>query len=538
VEKDATSSDHLHTDSNTRGRFAGLRLVSLLTLCSRVLGLFRDMLMASRFGNGPLLDAFTVAFRIPNLARRLFGEGALSTAFLPALVGRLEQEDRTSAWRLSTAVLMTLAGILSLIVLLGEAGLIVGWTRLASDHPASFLLELTAIMLPYLLLICLAAQVSAIFHALGQFGWPAISPVILNLVWIGALLLTGGSNWPAKMQMRIVCWAILVAGMIQLVLPLVFLKRHGFQFLTTDRNDRDAVREIARTMVPILLGLSVTQLNVLADSLIAWGMSTQEGLAVTTWRPLNSGTASALYLGQRLYQFPIGVFGVALGTVLFPRFARHAEQRALKLLADDFIDGMKLVIAIGIPAGIGLIVIAAPLTEVLFERGEFDATDTRQTAQMIRAYGLGVWAFCSLLIVNRVYFALRNYTTPLRIGIATVVVNLALNFTLIWPLGGAGLAMATSAASIFQVLVSARFMKRQLNELNWQHLKVVFWKSCLSTTLMAIVCWSILEFWQAATLLKLIASLIAAMGAYLFTAKLVGMAEPFELIDLQKRDRE
>ncbi len=534
AQDEKTSINHEPRDV-PQHRFAGLRLVSLLTLCSRVLGLVRDMLMASRFGNGPLLDAFTVAFRIPNLARRLFGEGALSTAFLPTLVGRLENEDRQSAWRLSTTVLVTLAGTLSIIVLMGETGLLFGHSQLPSDHPASFLLELTAIMLPYLLLICLAAQVSAIFHALGRFGWPALSPIVLNLVWILALFGTGGADWPLKTQMTIVCWAILAAGVIQFLLPLLLLRRSGFQFLAATTEDRDTVREIARTMVPILLGLSVTQLNVLADSLIAWGMSAQDGFAASDWRPLNAGTASALYLGQRLYQFPIGVFGVALGTVLFPRFARHAEQRQFGLLANDFLDGMKLVLAIGIPAGVGLIVIAHPLAEVLFQRGEFNADDTLQTSHMIMAYGVGVWAFCSLLIVNRAFFALRDFSTPLRIGMATLIVNLVLNFTLIWPLGGAGLALATSMASMFQVLVSIRLMKSRLDELRWSVLIPALWKSVLATTLMAIACWSVLEFLQLANYWRLPASLISAVVVYLGVAKVIGLQEPFELLRGRKK---
>ena len=287
-------------------------------------------------------------------------------------------------------------------------------------------------------------------------------------------------------------------------------------------------------MVPILLGLSVTQLNVLADSLIAWGMSVEEGAPLTTWQPLQAGTASALYLGQRMYQFPIGVFGVALGTVLFPRFARHAEQRRFNLLGDDFLDGMKLVIAIGLPAGVGLMLIAHPLAEVLFQRGEFDTQDTLQTAQMIRAYGLGVWAFCSLLIVNRVYFALKDYLTPLRIGFATIVVNLTLNFALIWPLGGAGLAVATSIASMFQVLISMLVMKRQLTELDWWTLFPAFWKTTLATVLMSLACWSILEFLAWPPIWKLPASLIAAIAVYLLSAALTGLQEPFELLRIRK----
>lgn len=534
MQPDSVPNAQPSDSSETRPRFSGLRLVSLLTFCSRVLGLLRDMLMASRFGNGPLLDAFSVAFRIPNLARRLFGEGALSTAFLPALVGRLERENREAAWRLSTAVLITLSVVLSIVVLLGEAGLLWGQLRLPADHPARFLLELTAVMLPYLLFICLAAQVSAVFHALGRFGWPALSPILLNVIWIGALVGTSRTDWTATTQMRIICWAILAAGIVQLLLPSFWLMHSGFRFRAASVDDRERVREIARSMVPILFGLSVTQLNVLADSLIAWFMSAEDGLPHSVWQPLNAGTASALYLGQRLYQFPIGVFGVALGTVLFPRFARHAEQRRFNLLGDDFLDGMKLVIAIGLPAGAGLILIAHPLAEVLFQRGEFDAQDTLQTAQMIRAYGLGVWAFCSLLIVNRVYFALKDYVTPLRIGLATMIVNLALNFTFIWPLGGAGLAVATSAASMFQVAVSMVFLKRQLVELDWKTLVPALWKTLLATTLMGLACWAVLEFLAWKPVWKLPASLFAAIAVYLLTSYGVRLHEPFELLRFQK----
>ena len=182
-----------------------------------------------------------------------------------------------------------------------------------------------------------------------------------------------------------------------------------------------------------------------------------------------------------------------------------------------------------------MIVIAHPLAEVLFQRGEFNADDTLQTSHMIRAYGVGVWAFCSLLIVNRAYFAMRDYSTPLRIGIATVITNLVLNFTLIWPLGGAGLALATSLASMFQVLVSIRLMKSRLNELRWSVLIPALWKSLLATSMMALACWSVLQILELASLWRLLASLVTAVIVYLGTAKAIGLQEPFDLLSGRKK---
>lgn len=513
-------------------RFSGIRLVSLLTLSSRVLGLLRDMLMASRFGNGPILDAFTVAFRIPNLARRLFGEGALSTSFLPALVSELEREGRAAAWRLATAVFYCLALALGLVVLAGELTLYSGWLILSPDHPARLLIGLTSVMFPYLLLICLAAQAGTVFHALGKFGWPAFSPIVLNILWIGILLAMRNSDWTLSRQIYAVCWTVLLAGVVQLIAPLLLLGLGGVRFQTDWKADREKVRTIAWTMFPIVIGMSVTQLNTLIDSLIAWGLSVDAAANTDRWFALESGTASALYLGQRLYQFPIGVFGVALGTVLFPLFSRHVEQNRKDLLEADYLSGMRVVLAIGLPAGVGLMLISEPLATVLFQRGEFDEFDTRQTARMIVSYGLGVWAFCSLLIVNRAYYALRDHQTPLRMGLMAMGVNLVLNFCLIGPLGGAGLAVATSIASMVQVLASIARMRRHLPGLRHSQLSLTLIKSIGATGLMSAGCWQGLRL--SAGVLSPSGSLTVGIGlavlSYLAGCAVLRLNEPFALL--------
>ncbi|MGH7200279.1 MAG: lipid II flippase MurJ, partial [Planctomycetaceae bacterium] len=317
--------------------FAPLRLVSLLTLLSRVLGLARDVGMAVVFGGGPVMDAFSVAFRLPNLARRLFGEGALTAAFLPVFVRELEAHSgRQSAWKLASAVLGLLAITLTALVLIAEALLIglMEWGGFSAE--TDLLLGLTAVLLPYLIVICVAAQISAVQHALGQFAWPALLPALLNVIWIAALAVAVWLFETDRQRIYAVAVCVMLAGVVQVLAPLPALWRLGFRFDAGWWSARRQVQEIARAMLPVVLGLSVTQLNTFADSLIAWGFAAPLGASDATMPlpggpayPLDSGTASALYFGQRMYQFPLGVFGVALGTVLFPLLARHAERGRL-----------------------------------------------------------------------------------------------------------------------------------------------------------------------------------------------------------------
>lgn len=559
--------------------FAGLRLVSLCTLLSRVLGLVRDMGMAALFGNGVVMDAFSVAFRIPNLARRLFGEGALTAAFLPVFVREMEQSGRESAWRLATALLAWLAVVLSGLVLVGE-GILWGLSTFGETTPETRLLYgLTAVMLPYLLLICLAAQVSAIQHALGHFLWPALSPVVLNVVWIGALGLVLVWRSPVA-QVYTIAAAVVLAGVLQLVIPLPSLRRLGFQFDTAWGDIRSKLAGIRRAMLPIVLGLSVTQINALADSLIAWhfsapdavqrsevrsqesgvssqksGVSRRVGLSQRTTHngqrtsfnlqpssfnfPLEAGTASALYFGQRLYQFPLGVFGVALGTVIFPLLSRHAERGRLDLLREDLALGLRLVLTIGLPASVGLVLVARPLTALLFQRGEFDAQDTDQTAAIIAAYGLGVWAYCGLPIVQRAYYAVGDRRAPLVAGLIAVGLNLVLSFTLIWPLGGPGLALSTAVAAVAQLLLTCRALRHRIGAFDWQPIRRTLLRASVASAAMGLACLLALNQLEAVSsggrLLRVAVPVISGLAVYLAAARLLGLGELRLLFGRERR---
>lgn len=520
--------------------FAHFRLVGLLTLVSRVLGLIRDMGMAALFGNGVLMDAFSVAFKIPNLARRLFGEGALTAAFLPVFIRESEQSGRAAAVQVASAVLTVLTIVLGGLVIAGEL-LLFGFGVAAAGSATELLIVLTAMMLPYVLLICVAAQLSAVLNGLGHFTWPALVPSVLNVVWIVALWGVTPLFASQTERIYVIAAAVVAGGVLQLGVQIPVLHRLGFRFDPAWRAAWPKVREIAAAMLPVMVGLSVTQLNTLCDSLIAWGFAQPPGLPPVmpipgspAW-PVETGTASALYFGQRLYQFPLGVFGVALGTVMFPLLTRHAERGELHRLRDDLSLGLRLVLAIGLPASAGLVLLAEPLARLFFQYGEFDADDARQTAAMIAAYGIGVWAYCGQLIVHRAYYAVGDRSTPMRIGMAAVALNIVLNLTLIWPMGGQGLAAATALASSLQTVAVVWCLQARIGRLEWQGLARTCVKAVIATGLMSAACLfmlrhPILEGAPAGRLMTMIVPLTVSIAVYFAAARLLRMDEPWMLL--------
>ena len=530
-------SDSLHNVSRN------LRVVSLCTILSRVFGLLRDQAMGAIFGAGPILDAFTVAFRLPNLARVLLGEGAMTTAFLPVFVKELNEKGRESAARMTWAVFVVLMAVLCGGVIVAE-GLL--WSLdllfVLSDQ-AKLLRNLTALLLPYVILICLAAQLSAVLNALGKFLWPALVPVVLNVAWLAALWCLV-PLWPdATSQIYVTALVVVVAGGLQLLFPLPALSHSGFGYRGDWRGALDRVWKIARDMLPVVIGLSITQLNAVLDSLIAWGFTQPAGggplmpLPGSPAYPLTEGTATALYLGQRLYQFPLGVFGVALGTVLFPLLTAHAQRGETDKLRADLSLGVRLVLAIGIPASVGLMLVAHPLATLFFQYGKFDAEAARQTGDMIACYGSGVWAYCGLLILQRGFYATGDRLTPMYVGLGALLLNLALNVSLIWPLGGRGLAIATALVAAIQCLATAWLLQRRVGSLRWSEIGATFTKTAIAAGAMAVVCWLLLQalatadgYGLTSRGIKLVLPLAVGTVTFLVIAWLVRLPEPWLLL--------
>lgn len=521
--------------------FAGLRVVSACTLASRVLGLLRDTAMAALFGAGPILDAFTVAFQIPNLARQLLGEGALTAAFLPAFLREQQQSGPEAARQLTSATFVRLGQLLGGIVIASE--LVLGTLLLGFDlHPdVARLLELLGLFVPYVIVVCLTALLCAVLQSLNRYFWPAILPVLLNLFWLGAVAVVPRVCVDPELQIRLITVGLLGAGLIQLLIPMGILHRSGYRWSSTWRDSLPQVRGVFHSMLPVVAGVTLSQLNALVDRALAWGLSLpmwSESAHGAWWPVLESGTPSALYLGQRMYQFPAGVFGVALGTVLFPILTRHAEQGDMPGFRADLTLGLRLALAIGLPASAGLMLVAGPLSTALFQHGRFDAYDAALTAGMVRAYGSAAWAFILLLIANRGFYALHDRQTPVKIGKWAVVWNLVLSAILIYPLQGAGLAWGTSLATMAQAAWSMSRLARLSGGLDWKLARMSLVKTLVCCGVMVGVVLGLQQIpWPGDSfrvrLAILGAQCIAGGAAYLASAWLVGLEEPWMLVRRQ-----
>lgn len=518
---------------------AGLLRVSSLTFVSRVFGLVRDAAMAAAFGNGPILDAFTVAFRLPNVTRRLFGEAAFATAFLPVFVQELHAGGRDAGWKLATAILVVTAAIVTALTLAAEA-ILLAWWWVESSPETSLLLGLVAVLFPYQIFLCVAAQAAAVLHAYGRFALPAMLPIAGNVVWLAVLAATLSIVESDVVRIYLVSAGVVLAGAMQLLLTLPALRWIGFRFRWDWPAARPRVRLIALAVLPVLAGLSVTELNSLADGFFAWLLTAPaEAVSVSAARyPLESGSAAALYLGQRLYQFPLGVFGVALGTVLFPQLARHAAAGRTEELRDDLTLGLRLALAIGLPASVGLMLTARPLVDALFRYGHFDAGDAAQTASAIEGYSIGVWAYIALLIINRGFYAVGDRMTPLKAGLAATVANIALSVALAWPFGAAGLAVGTSLAAMLQVAVSLTALGNHRLAPCVRTLLPTVIKSTVATLAMALVCLALRELaWSddaAGRALSLAVPVLGGVGVYLAAARIVALDEMWLLIPARR----
>ncbi len=424
-------------------------VVSGVTLFSRVLGLVRDAQMSAVFGLDALASAFVTAFTLPNLFRRLLGEGALTAAFVPTLQEELRERQRAGAFALVNQVASWLLVVTSTLVILGmgllwlvplaggglqamglSAGVVRRWTEAAG---------LGVILFPYLITVCLAAVFSAALQSLQRFLEPALSPVWLNLAMIG--LLAGGAygGWADTPggAMLWLCGGALLGGCLQMLVPAWALAREGWR-PAFDFSAGDPLRQIVRLMLPSIFGSAIYLINMAVSRLV--GLS------------LNDSAVAALNLATRLMELPIGVFTVAVATVIFPLIAKHAAADDWESLARAYRKGMRLVLVINVPAAAGLAVLGEPIVRLLFQRGAFDAGDTAAVQPVLIAYALGLPFLSFVSIVLRAYYAQKDTVTPVHAATLSFFVNLGLSVVLMKPLGTLGLAIAGNAATIAQAV--------------------------------------------------------------------------------------
>ena len=468
---------HSIDDGSERRLLKSTAVVSAGTSISRILGFVREMLMAWLFGTSLAKSAFDVAFKLPNLFRRLFGEGALSAAFVPVFTGTLEKDGLEEANRfagniagmLGTAlVAIVLGGILLISVVLRFPGL---------GERASVVLPLLRIMLPYTFFICLVALCMGMLNSFHHFAVPALTPVLLNVVWISVLLfMCPRFGETPQEQIHAVAWGILLAGAVQLAVQIPALLRHSLRPVLSFAWRDARVTRVLLLMGPAAVGMGVHQLNAVVDSLLA--------LVVGSWAP------AALTYAERLIYLPMGVFATALSTVLLPTFSRQAARGRQHEITAVMSLSLRCMTLLMVPAAVGLIVLAEPVVRLVFVRGEFDAESTMFTVRALWFYAPGLVVFSIYKILVPAFYAMQDTRTPVRVGVRVVLLNFVLNviFILTWPRGfkHAGLACASVLASAINCLVLGRILSKTAGDVEWGRLAQTFLKSLLAAGLMAV----------------------------------------------------
>ena len=512
----------------------GFRQIAGLTVVSRILGMLRDMTFAHFFGAGWLMTAWTMGFKIPNLARRLFGEGAASASFIPVYSEQLHK-DKERSKQLANTVVTVIFVVLAIIVLVGQ-GLVWGYYKFfAANFGTRLGLFLCSIMLPYMIFVCIVAILGGILNVHRHFAAPACAPIVLNLFIITALLVTGRVfDMPPQQQVFYVAFAVLIAGLAQISIQIRPLHANGVSITPAWQVHSDAFKKIIIMMGPMLIGLTVTQINTLADDLIALGFSNDQGY------PLGWGSVSYLYYAQRLYQFPLGVLGISLATAVFPVMSDDAARQDFDALGKTICRGIKAAVFVAIPATVGLIVVARPLVAVLFEHGEFSAADTKVTAWTLSFYTVGLCGYFCQQIATRAFYSMQNSKLPALSAVAAVFVNVVLNLTLIWFMGTAGLALSTALCSYLQVVILVRVLRRRFSRSLLDGVGVVFIKTMICTAVMfftaALILGPLRMLPNSRTfdILRLCLVVPACASVYVLASKLLG-AEMLSLIMPQQK---
>jgi putative peptidoglycan lipid II flippase len=413
------------------------RLVGGMTMISRIFGMIRDIVLAHLFGAGLGFDVFIVAFRIPNFLRRLFAEGGFSQAFVPVLSEYREKRspdevraliDQTAATLGFILLLVTIAGIFLAPILISIfAPGFVGETE--KFELASKMLQVT---FPYILFISLTAFAGAILNTYQNFSAPAFTPVLLNLSLIGCAVWLA-PTFPEEQQVVALAWGVLIAGIVQLAFQIPFLLKVRFLPKPRLNSDREGVSRILKLMLPTLFAVSITQINLLIDTLIASFLQT--------------GSISWLYYSDRMVELPLGVFGVALATVILPNLSKEHARGDNSSFSNILSWALGLVFVIAIPAAAGLALLSVPILTTLFQYGEFSTHDVIMSSRSLIAYAIGLPGFILIKVFSSAFFSRQDTSTPVKVAAIAMLSNIVLNLLLVGVLQHAGLALASSLSA-------------------------------------------------------------------------------------------
>lgn len=495
-------------------------IVSIMTFLSRILGLVRDIVMANLLGASWVTDVFLVAQKIPNFLRRLFAEGAFSQAFIPVLSEYQTNQDLQQVKKLIADTAGTLAVVLSFIAIIGVVGspLLVslfgpGFLSDSNEYAlASLLLKIT---FPYILFISLTAFCGSVLNSIGRFAIPAFTPVLLNICMICAAIMVSSAA-PDKIAMAL-AWGIFFAGVVQLLFQLPFLWREGLLVKPRWGWHSPGVQKILTLMLPALFGVSVAQINLLLDTVIA---SFLEKDGSITW----------LYYSDRMLEFPLGLFAIAISTVILPALSKQHASKDSQSFNATLNWGLRLVFLIGIPATIGLFMMAEPIILTVFQHGEYTQLSAYYTSLSLKAYIVGLLGFMLVKVLATGFFSRQDTKTPVKIGIIAMVVNMIFNLILFYPMEHVGLALATAISAI--VNATLLFVTLYKNKLFTPDSRWKTWFIKLSLANLALIgfiyfvmspvaLWQSWDLWQRIS--QMLILVLGSVAVYIVSLILLGV---------------
>ena len=458
--------------------FSAAKIVAVITMMSRILGLIRDRLIFG-IGKNVIADRFLWAFAIPNMFRRLFGEGALTAAFLPVFTDVAGKDGWARARKVLANVLGILALILTAITILVAVGFWIGVQFVGADAMRIFQLRATALMLPFMITICMLAVCSTALNCKGHFVYPALAPIILNICLIvGAGFIAPWLGDSDESKFYILGACVVIAGVIQLIGAYWMLARVNLSAIPKLKPILPEIFAIAKQMLPMMIPLGILQFSAFADQTIALAFS-GEGL------PLEPGVVRNLQAAMRLYTLPLGVLAIPVGTVVFPLLSRYAMRDDKLGLCKTTNRALRLSFFLGIPAAIGLFVLAEPIVKMIFEKNKFTAENTKQAAFILRMYTFGLWAYFVNQILLRAFYAVKKPGKPLKIACCLVVLNLMLVLGGIFtPLAGGAIGLATAITQSINAILLIFLLRKMWGNIGLKKIAISVAKILLASALM------------------------------------------------------
>ncbi len=498
-------------------------VIGIATLCSRILGFIRDIVIARMFGVYVYAQAFVVAFRIPNLFRDFVGEGAANAAFVPVFTDHHVKHTKEEFWHLANVVLNLLLLVLMAVTLLGIlfSPVIVRLIApgfISDPYKLETTINLNRIIFPYILLIGLAAYTTAMLNSLKHFSIPAFAPCLLNISIIACALLWGEGT-------KGLALGILVGGALQLAVQIPVLHKMGFRFRFTRDFKHPGAKLIGKLMLPRIFSSSIYQLNNFVDSIFG-SLSTIVG----------EGGVAVLYYSYRLILFPLGIFSNALSQVILPTFSTQVAESDHDKLKHTLVFGLRATFFIMLPASAAFMALGRPIVNTLFQGGKFDAYSAEVTNQALFFYSIGLFAYGANRIVQSCFFALKDTVTPAKVSLVSLIMNTIFCAIFMFPLKIAGLALATSISGIVSFLILFYILKKRIGDFSIKYIWVSFLRCTAASVIMAIVCYFIgtrSVFISGSTMQKAINLIIAiavGMGTYFLFCFIFRVQEARELL--------